>query len=330
MRGIRRREFISVLGGAAAWPIAARAQQTAIPVVGYLGTASRESDTQSGYLPAFRKGLDENGFVEGRNIAIEFRGAEGQFDRFPALVTDLIRRKVAVIFVRSLPAAQAAKKATGTIPIVFSMGEDPVKEGIVLSLNRPGGNLTGFTDFSNQLAGKRLGLLRDIARTGTALGFLVNPNNPNAETDARDAQVAATALGRELRVLKATTDADLDDAFAEIAPLRIGAVLVNIDPLFDVRRDHLIVLASRHAVPVMHYRRDYAEAGGLISYGADIAESFHQSGIYVGRILKGNKPADLPVQQATNFELVINLRTAKALGITIPEGLIVAADHVIE
>jgi putative ABC transport system substrate-binding protein len=321
---IRRRQFITLLGSAAAWPLAARAQQRALPVVGFLGLGATEVPA------AFRKGLAEAGFVEGRNVAIEFRSAQNEVDRLPELAADLVRRRVDAIIAGSPPAARAAKAATASIPIVFSMGEDPVKEGIVPSLNRPGGNVTGVSDFSNQLAAKRLGLLHDTMPRAAVLALLVNPTNPNAEPDTKDAQAAANALGLELRVLTASTEHELEATFTTIVQRRVGALLVGIDPFFRNRPELLVTLASRYAVPALYERRDFAAAGGLMSYGTDPSEASRQTGIYVGRILKGAKPGDLPVQQSTKFELVINLRTAKALGLTIPPGVFAIADEVIE
>jgi putative tryptophan/tyrosine transport system substrate-binding protein len=328
MLDMRRREFITLVGGAATWPLAAHGQQPAMPLVGYLSIGSPES---VGHLVAqFRQGLSDAGYMEGRTVAIEYRWSGTQFGPMPALAADLVRRQAEVLYARSLPAVHAAKMATPTIPIVFSMGEDPVKEGIVASLSRPDGNVTGFTDFSNQLAGKRLGLLRDIAPATAALGLLVNPTNPNAAPDTRDAQVAAAALGRELKVFTASAERDLATVFDAMVDMRLGALFVNVDPYFFARREQLVALASRYRLPVLFDRRDYPLAGGLMSYGTDLREVYRQSGIYVGRILKGSKPSELPVQQATKFEFIINLRTAKALGLTIPEGLVIAADEVIE
>jgi len=326
---MKRREFITLLGGAAvAWPLAARAQQTAMPVIGYLGLSSPEG--QASFLAGFRKGLNETGYVEGRNVAIEFRWAENQFDSFPALAADLVRRRVSVIFAYSPAAARAARAETATIPIVFLMGEDPVKEGLVANLNRPSGNVTGVCDFGNQLAGKRLRLLRDTIPKVAVFALLVRPSHPNVESDTKDTQAAASALGLELRVLTANSERDFETAFAAMARLGVGALSVNLDPVFEERREQLVTLAAHHAIPAIYARREFPTAGGLMSYAADRLESSRLTGIYVGRTLKGEKPADLPVQQSTKFELVINLKTAKTLGVTIPPGVLAIADEVIE
>jgi putative ABC transport system substrate-binding protein len=326
---MNRRELITLLGATAAAPFvlrprAARAQQPAIPKVGFLSLGLPE-------LPAdVRQGLAEAGYVESRNVSIEFRGAQGQAERLPELAYDLVRRGVAVIIAGSPPAVRAAKAASAAIPIVFSMGEDPVKEGIVANLNRPGGNVTGFTNFSNQLSSKRLGLLRDAVPKAAVLGLLVNSANLNAGPDTKDAQAAANALGRELRVLTASTERDFEPAFTAMTQQRVGALMVGIDPFFRTRPQQLVALAARHAIPAIYEQRDFAAAGGLMSYGTDPLETSRQVGIYVGRILKGATPADLPVVQSTKFEFVINLKTAKALGIDIPSGVFAIADEVIE
>jgi putative ABC transport system substrate-binding protein len=321
---MRRREFITVVGGAVAWPLAARAQQPAMPVVGYLSMGAPAP------VDAFRKGLAEQGYVEGRNVAIESRGAEGQYDRLPELAADLVRRRVAAMFAGGPPAIRAAKAATATIPIVFSMGEDPVAEGIVANLNRPGGNVTGTTGFANQLVTKRLGLLHDTVPKGAVLGLLVNSTNPNAAPDSKDAQAAAAVLGRELRVLTAVTDRDFETAFAAMVQQRIGALLVGTDPFFWARSEQIVALAAHKAITAIYDRRLFVTAGGLMSYGTDPSQEAREAGIYIGRILKGEKPGDLPVLQPTKFDLVINLQTARALGIELPSGLLAIADEVIE
>jgi putative tryptophan/tyrosine transport system substrate-binding protein len=326
---MRRREFIAGLGGAAAWPLATRAQHRgAMPVVGYLGQGTAAASQPR--LVAVRQGLSEVGYVVGRNVAIEPRFAEGQFDRLPALAADLVRSQVAVIVAQGPPPARAAKAQSNTIPIVFGMGEDPLKEGLVASFNRPDGNITGYTNFANQLIGKRMGLLREIVPNATKLALLVNPDNPNAEPDMKDAQASADALGRQLRVLTAKTERDFEGAFAAIVQEQVGGLLVGVDGLFEVNREQLAALALRHGIPAIFPQADYPASGGLMSYDANTTEMYRQVGIYTGRILKGEKPADLPVQQATKVELVINLKTAKALGLTIPETLLATADEVIQ
>jgi putative tryptophan/tyrosine transport system substrate-binding protein len=321
---LRRREFIAALGGAAAWPLAARAQQGAIPVVGFLSLGA------AALPPAFAKGLSEMGYVEGRDVAIESRFARNDASRLPGLAAELVRLQVTVIFAGSPPAARAAKEATTSIPIVFAMGEDPVKEGIVASFNRPGGNATGFTSLDNQLAGKRLGLLREVAPKAPIFGLLINPNNPNAEPDTKQAQAAAEALGRSLRVYTATTARDFDAAFAGMVREHVGALFVGIDPFYRDNPAPIVALAAHHAIPAIYERRDFAAAGGLMSYGADPSDTIRQAARYVGRVLKGEKPTDLPVQQPTKFDFVINLKTAKAIGLEIPPGVLAIADEVIE
>jgi putative tryptophan/tyrosine transport system substrate-binding protein len=327
---MRRRDFIAGLGGATmAWPLTAKAQhQAAIPLVGYLGQGIAAAAQSR--LVAVRQGLSEVGYVEGRNVAIEPRFAEGQFDRLPALAADLVRRHVAVIVANGLPPAHAAKAQSNTIPIVFGMGEDPVKEGLVASLNRPDGNITGYTNFANQLIGKRMGLLREIVPNATNLALLVNPDNPNAEPDMKDAQAAADALGRQLHVLTAKTERDFEGTFEAIVQEQVGGMLVGVDALFEVNRKQLAALALRHGIPAIFPQADFPASGGLMSYDASTAEMYRQVGIYTGRILKGEKPSNLPVLRPTKFELVINLKTAKALGLTIPETLLATADEVIQ
>jgi putative ABC transport system substrate-binding protein len=326
---VERRQCLALLGGALVWPLAARAQQAAIPRIGFLNHAStRELSSQ---LAGFHRGLNETGYVEGRNIAIEYRWAEGQFDRLPALASELVSRDVALIFAGSPPAVRAARIASATLPIVFSMGEDPVSEGLVESLNRPGHNVTGYSHFANQLFAKRLGLLSEVATKAAAFAFLVNPNNPNADSDTKDVQRAARGRGRGLEVFRVNTDGDLEAAFDSMSQKRIGALIVGVDGSFLLaRREQIAAMAARHMIPAVYDRREFPEAGGLMSYGTDRVDAYRQGGIYVGRVLKGEKPADLPVQQATKFEFVINLRTAKVLGLHIPPGVLAIADAVIE
>jgi putative tryptophan/tyrosine transport system substrate-binding protein len=324
---IGRRELIAMLGGAAvACPLAVRAQQPAMPVIGFL--SSRSPDDSTLVLAAFRQALAEAGYVEGRNVAIEFRWAEGRYDRLPALAAELVRRPVTVIAAFAPPAASAAKAATTTIPVVFETGEDPVEAGLVASLSRPGGNVTGVTLFTTLLGAKRLGLLRDLAQP-ELVGLLVNSTREGA-TQARDVQVAAHEVGQLVVVLQAGTDREIEAAFAALVERRARALMVGADPFFDTRRDRLIVLAARHAVPTVYHLREFPFAGGLMSYGASIADAYRQNGIYVGRILKGEKAGDLPVVRPTRFELVINLKTAKALALAIPPGVLAIADEVIE
>jgi putative tryptophan/tyrosine transport system substrate-binding protein len=325
---MRRREFISLLGIAAAWPLAARAQQPAPPVIGLLAGGSPESFAPNS--AGFRQGLQEGGVVEGRNAVIEPRWARGQFDRLPGLAADLIARGPAVIVTQTLPAALAAKAATTTIPIVFVVGEDPVEVGLVHTLNRPGGNVTGLSNFMNLLGAKRLELLAETVPNANALALLVNPNNPNAAPDTKTLQAAAQALGRRIEVLKAASETDLEVAFAIIAERRLGGLFVNIDSFLAARADQVVALAARHRVPASYPLRQFVAAGGLMSYDASFADAFRRAGIYAGRILKGDKPADLPVLQPTRFQLAINLKTAKALGLDIPPKLLALADEVIE
>jgi len=324
---IGRRKFLATLGSAAAWPLTAHAQQPATPVVGFLSSRSAEDSARS--VAAFRQALAEAGYVEGRNVTIEFRWAEGHYDRLPALAAELIGRRVDVLVaVGGNQAPRAAKAATSTIPIVFGTGEDPVKESLVPSLNRPGANVTGATFFTTLLGAKRLGLLRELVPKAEVIALLINQNSSQGQ--AKDVQEAARDLGQGVVVLNGGTDADIDAAFASLAQHQAGALLVGADPFFNVRRDRLIALAARHAVPAIYQFRDYPLAGGLMSYGASISDLYQQVGVYVGRILKGDKPADLPVMLPTKFELVINLKTAKALGLTVPDKLLALADEVIE
>jgi putative tryptophan/tyrosine transport system substrate-binding protein len=328
---MRRRDFIMLLGGAAAgWPVAARAQQAPMPVVGFLHSASAAAYAH--LVVAFRKGLSEAGYSEGQNVAIEYRWGEGHNERLPALAAELVHRQVAVIVTPGSTAATlAAKAATTTIPIVFLSAVDPVKTGLVASLNRPGGNVTGVSDIGVELAAKRLGLLHELLPAAVRFALLVNPDNPGiTETFVTQAQTAASAIGRQIEILTASTNGEIDRAFATLLNKRADALLVSTDALFVTRRVQLITLAARHAVPAMYFRREFAEAGGLMSYGSNLADQFRQNGIYAGRILKGEKPAEMPVQLPTKFEFVINLQTARALGIEIPTPLLARADEVIE
>jgi putative tryptophan/tyrosine transport system substrate-binding protein len=326
---LRRREFITLLGGAAAWPLVARAQQPTIPIVGYIHADSPQ--TVVGLLAAFREGLGETGFVEGQNVAIEYRWAENDLSRIPELVADLVRRRVAVIVTPgSSAAALAAKAATTSIPIVFSLGLDPVQLGLVASLSRPGGNITGVNSMSNELVAKRLGLLHELLPTATRFAVLVNPKNPTTESLKKDIEAAAAAIGPPIEFFTASTGAEIDTAFASLLQKRADALVVHPDNLFINRRVQLITLAARHAVPTVYPLRPDAEAGGLMSYGTKLADAHRQAGVYTGRILKGAKPADLPVVQPTTFEFVINLQTAKTIGLTVPATLLARADEVIE
>jgi putative ABC transport system substrate-binding protein len=327
---MRRREFITLLGGAAVgWPRVARAQQAAVPVVGYLNAGA---PAPSAYLvAAFRQGLNETGFVEGRNVAIEYRWAEGLNDRLPVLAAELVGRHVAVLVATGGPAVGlAAKTATTLIPIVFTSASNPVKMGLVSSLSRPNGNLTGVNLYSAELITKQLDLLHELLPQAGNVAVLVNPAAPYAILEAEDAHAAVRARGQQLEIMRASTQRDIDASFAAIALQRIDAVLIATDVLFTQNRDQLVALAARHAIPVMHYLREYAAAGGLISYGTSFSEGYRQVGVYTGRILKGAKPGDLPVVQPTKFDLVINLKTAKTLGLTVPPMLLARADEVIE
>jgi putative tryptophan/tyrosine transport system substrate-binding protein len=327
---MKRREFITLLGGAAAaWPLAARAQQAAMPVIGWLGSESREAGDFR-VIP-FRRGLKDAGYIEGQNVAIEYRWADNRDDRLPALVADLVRRRVAVIVVLgSVPATRAAKAATTTIPIVFEMGNDPVRLGLVASLNRPGGNLTGTTSLSVEVEPKRMELLHELVPKATVIALLVNPTNPNAETLARDAQAAARKLGLQLHVLHAGTESEIAAAFAILGQVRAGGLLISPDPFFNTRREQLVALAARYQMPAIAVSPEFVKAGALMSYGTNLADLYRHDGVYTGRILKGERPADLPVVQPTKFELVINLKTAKALGVDVPLHMQQLADEVIE
>jgi putative ABC transport system substrate-binding protein len=327
---MRRREFVTLLGGAAfGWPLAARAQQPAMPVIGFLSMRSPEDIPQ--LLAAFRRGLAENGYVEGQNVTIEYRWALGQYDRLPTLAAELAGRPVvAFVTAGGEPAALAAKAATSTIPIAFVIGGDPVKLGLAASYNRPGGNATGISILTSTLDPKRLGLLHQLVPQAATVGVLLNPNFPGFEGQLKDVQEAARAIGLQIFDLRASDDREVEAVFETVAQQRILALAVCADPFFDTRRDKLVALAARHAVPAMYHFREYAAAGGLMSYGIDLSEVWRQVGGYAGRILKGAKPADLPVIQPTKFEFVINLKTAKALGLAIPAGLLSFADEVIE
>jgi putative tryptophan/tyrosine transport system substrate-binding protein len=327
---MKRREFITLLGGAAAWSLAARAQQPTIPLIGFLHSASAAAFAAP--LAAFRKGLSEAGYVEGQNVAIEYRWAEGQNDRLPALAAELVHRRVAVIVTPgSTAAALAAKAATATIPIVFVIGADPVKIGLVASLNRPGGNATGINDFGVEIGAKRLGLLHELLPGAARFGVLVNPENPFVtESYVAELQPAASVIGRQIEVVSASTNGDIDTAFATLVKKRADALLISPDALFVTRRVQLIMLAVRHMLPALYHRREFAEAGGLMSYGSDLVDQYHQTSVYVGRILRGEKPTEMPVQLPTKFEFVINMQTAKTIGLDIPSSLLARADEVIE
>jgi putative tryptophan/tyrosine transport system substrate-binding protein len=325
---MRRRDFIMLLGGATgAWPVAALAQQPAMPVVGFLNSASAGQYALS--AAAFRQGLSEVGYVEGRNVAIEYRWAENHYDRLPGLAADLVRRQVAVIAANT-PAALPAKAATTAIPIVFLTAADPVEAGLVASLNRPGGNLTGFSILNVELGPKRLELLRELVPTLSVVALLINPTHPAAETASKDLQAAARTLGLKFHILHASTEQDFDKVFATLAQLRAGALLIAADAFFVSRSEQLAALTVRHAMPAISLSREFAVAGGLMSYGSSTTDAYRQIGVYVGRILKGEKPVDLPVQQITKVELIINLKTAKTLGLNVPLPLSGRADELIE
>ena len=325
---LKRRQFITVLGGAAAWPLAARAQQPAMPVIGSLyGVSAVEWASP---MAGFRRGLSEWGFDEGRNVAIEYRWAEGQFDRLPAMAADLVRRNATVIAALGPPAALAAKAATSTIPIVFVTGSDPVQAGLVASLNRPGGNVTGVYLLLIGLEGKRLGLLRDLVPHVKLTGLLINPRSPDSEAQSRALQAAARGVGQQILVVEAGSDGEFDAAFAALAQRQAGALVVAADIFFTARRERIVALVARLAIPAIYELREFAVAGGLMSYGTSLLDGYYQNGVYVGRILKGAKASDLPVLQSTKFEFVINLKTAKALGLEVPPGLSATADEVIE
>jgi len=326
---MRRREFITLLGGAASWPLAARAQQPVMPVVGFIRDGSAEANARN--AAAFRKGLNETGYVEGQNVKVEYHWLEGQYDRLPALLGDLVRRQVAVIATPGTTLALAAKAATTTIPIVFGVGADPIELGLVASLARPGGNATGINFFVADIAAKRLGLLHDLVPKAVRIAVLINPANAStAEATLRDMPEAARAIGLQIVVLNASTGLEIEAAFATLVRDRADALFVGADAFFNSRRVQLANMAARHAIPTAFAVREYVDAGGLMSYGTSLADMYRHVGAYSGRILKGARPADLPVLQSTKFELVINLQTARMLGLTVPDKLLVAADEVIE
>ena len=325
---MRRRDFIALLGGTAAWPLSAHAQQPAMPIVGYLSSLGQAVSVQ--FDAAFRRGLSQMGFVEGQNVSIEYRWMTDSYDPLPAMAADLVQRQVAVICAFGPPAVLAAKAATTSLPIVFVTGADPIKFGFVASFNRPGGNITGIWVVTAVLAQKRLELLHELVPKAELFALLVNPTSPVAEPQTRDAQGAAQALGLKLRVLSAATENDFDQVFATLIQERADALLVSADPFFYSRREHLVALAARHTIPTLYEIREYAEVGGLMSYGTVFRDGYHKGGIYVGRILKGVKPAELPVEQINKLELVFNGKTAKALGLEIPPKLLALADEVIE
>jgi len=327
---IRRRKFLAtLLGGAAvAWLLPARAQQPAMPVIGFLNGAS--PGPYAPMVAAFRQGLKEAGYVEGQNVAIEYRWADAQYDRVPTMAAELIGRQVTVI-VANTPGAQVVKAATTTIPIVFTTGSDPMQIGLVASLGRPGGNVTGVTTLNVEVGPKRLELAHDLAPTATTIAVLVNPTNRNTETELRDLEAAATALGLRLHILRASTERDLDEVFATLSRLRAGVLVISgADTFLISRSEQIAALSVHHAVPTIFQFREFAAAGGLLSYGGSITDTYRQAGIYAGRILKGEKPADLPVQQGVKVELIVNLKTARALGVAVPTALLVRADEVIE
>jgi putative ABC transport system substrate-binding protein len=324
---MKRREFIALLGGAAAWPVAARAQQSTMPMIGFLNSASAESFAP--FVVAFRQGLSETGYIEGRNVAVEYRWADEQYDRLPALAADLVRRQADVIAANQI-SAEAAKAATGTIPIVFTTALDPVQLGLVAALNRPGGNLTGVTTLNVELLPKRIELLHQLSPTATEVALLVNPTNPSAGALSRDAHAAARSLGLRLQVLEASSESDFEPAFAIMARMHAGGLVIGPDPFFVGRSAQLATLALRQAVPTVFEFRQFVAAGGLMSYGGSLTDVYRLAGVYVGRVLKGERPADLPVHQSTKVELIINLKTARALGLDISPTLLARADEVIE
>jgi putative ABC transport system substrate-binding protein len=325
---MKRREFITMIGGAATWPLAARAQQAAMPAIGYLSSLTQADSVR--FDAAFRRGLSEMGYVEGQNVSIEYRWITDRYDPLPATAAELVQRRVAMIGAIGPPAVLAAKSATATIPIVFVTGADPLKFGFVSSFNRPGGNITGIWIVSTVLAQKRLQMVRELLPKAELIALLVNPTSPVAEPQTRDAQVAAGALGLKLSVLNAVTENDFDQVFATVIRQRADALFVSADPFLSSRREHLVALAARHGIPTLYEIREFVEAGGLMSYGTVLREGYYKGGIYAGRILKGVNPADLPVEQVNKLELVINLKTARVLGLEIPDWLLALADEVIE
>jgi putative tryptophan/tyrosine transport system substrate-binding protein len=325
---MKRREFITLLSGATAWPLSARAQQPTMPVIGFLNGAS--PDGYAHMVAAFRQGLKEMGFVEGQNVAIEYRWAEGQYNRLPDLAADLVRRQVSVIAATSTPANLVAKASTSTIPIVFTTGSDPVQLGLVASLNRPGGNITGVTQLTEEVAPKRVELAHELIPTATVIGLLINPGNSLAETMTAASRTAATTLGLQLNVLRASTETELDAAFSTFLQMRADVLAIGGDAFFNSHDELLAALSIRHSLPSVYQNHEFAAAGGLISYGGSLMDSYRLAGVYTGRILKGDRPADLPVQQSTKVELIINLKTAKTLGLTVPLSLLGRADEVIE
>jgi putative tryptophan/tyrosine transport system substrate-binding protein len=327
---IGRRELIGVLGSAAAWPLAARAQQSALPVVGWLNSGSAHDPLFAGFLTSFRAGLKDAGYVEDQNVKIDFRWSEGQYARLPALAAELVGKPVAVIAAGGPPAARAAKAATETIPIVFTVGDDPVKLGLVASLNRPGGNATGINLIDNEIEAKRLGLLREVVPAANTIAVLLNSTSPAFETQSKNLQAGARASGLEIVILTAASQQDIDQAFTTLGRMHAGALLVGSDPFLISFREQLVTLAARQSLPTMFAFREAAEIGGLMSYGISFTQAYREAGVYAGRILKGEKPSELPVVRSTKFDLVINLKTAKTLGLTLSPGLLSIADEVIE
>jgi putative ABC transport system substrate-binding protein len=325
---MRRREFIALLGSASGWPLTVRAQSPAMPVVGFLNGAS--PDQYAHMVAAFRQGLKEMGYVEGQNVAIEYRWAEGQYDRLPELAADLVRRRVSVIAATSTPANLAAKGSTSTIPVIFTTGSDPVQLGLVASLNRPGGNLTGITQLTEEVGPKRVELAHELVPAATVIGLLINPKNPLAETMTATSRAAAETLGLQLNVLHASTEAELEMAFSALLQTRAGALAIGGDTFFNSHVELLAALSIRHAIPSVYQNHEFTAAGGLISYGGSLTDSYRLAGVYTGRVLKGSSPADLPVQRSTKVELIINLKTARTLGLTVPLSLLGRADELIE